>query len=61
MKFNHPRVRATRDDRRGEGYIVTLPDGSREWHRLQWQANARAHGWLPPTPIAPEPEPPEAP
>jgi hypothetical protein len=27
----------------------------------QWAMTAHAHGWMPPTPIAPEPEPPEAP
>lgn len=48
MKYLPSNVRGTRDDARGYGYIVTLSDGTEEWHRLAWQAVARAHGWTPP-------------
>ena len=48
MKYLPHNVRGTRDDARGYGYIVTMPDGKEEWHRLAWQATARAHGWHPP-------------
>ncbi len=48
MKFLPANVRGTRDEARGYGYLVTLADGREEWHRLAWQATARAHGWIPP-------------
>jgi hypothetical protein len=48
MKFLPANVRGTRDEVRGYGYLVTLADGGEEWHRLAWQATARAHGWIPP-------------
>lgn len=54
MKHLPNNVRGTRDDARGYGYIVTMPDGTEEWHRLAWQATARAHGWVPPVTQCPQ-------
>ena len=52
MKYFPTNVRcSSRDDARGYGYIVTLPNGTEEWHRLAWQATARAHGWIPPSAV----------
>jgi hypothetical protein len=51
VRYLPPGVRGTRDDVRGEGYLVPGPDGADEWYRLAWQATARAHGWTPPAPV----------
>lgn len=48
MRHLPKNVRHTHDLARSYGYIVTLPDGREEWHRLAWQATARAAGWTPP-------------
>lgn len=58
MKYLPKNVRPQFNEERGYGYIVTLPDGNEVWHRLAWQATARANGWTPPDqpPAAPEKE-----
>lgn len=58
MKHLPNNVKGTHDKKRGYGYLVTLVDGSVEWHRLAWQATARSFGWTPPTlPLPAEPDP----
>lgn len=47
MKYLPSNVRGTRDDVRGYGYIVTLPDGSEEWQSARL-AGDRKSTWVDP-------------